>query len=235
MFASLLLARHPLCFINSKNKRLKGAGWKVSERLGKALSFYTCVLSISVTGSRAGDTLLMLTGGLPISTAVMVFTYDIAIQGPFPGAAKGSLFWSVNLLSLLCLPEETVWESGYDTEIISFQICLLEAKQNLSSVHMIVNLQYHSKVTFASLFLKNTFLENSAWIDYFLFYRINYLFGLLGVLLEAHNGQMTRLRSLTDGDSLISLDPGQHSEWLSINSIKRLLFPLDAQSNIKYN
>lgn len=45
MFASLLLARHPLCFINSKNKRPKGAGWKVSERLGKALSFlYTCVL-----------------------------------------------------------------------------------------------------------------------------------------------------------------------------------------------
>lgn len=58
MFASLLLARHPLCFINSKNKRLKGAGWKVSERLGKALSFlYTCVLKHISHSFSAGDTL----------------------------------------------------------------------------------------------------------------------------------------------------------------------------------
>lgn len=164
----------------------------------------------------------------------MVFTYDIAIQGSFPGAAKGSLFWSINLLSLSCLPEETVWESGYDTEIISFQICLLEAKQTLSSVHRIVNLQYHSKVTFESLFKKKHF-SGKLSLDRLLFSRINYLFGILGVLLEVHNGQMTQLRSLTDGDILILLDPGQHSEWLSINSIKQLLFPLDAQSDIKYN
>lgn len=144
MLASLLLARHPLCFINSKNKRLKRAGWKVSEHLGKALSFlYTCVLkhiSHSFMCWRYFINILINTNRRV--TAVVVFTYDIAIQGPFPGAAKGSLFWSVNPLSVSCLPEETVWESGYDTEIISFQICLLEAKQNLSSVHMIVNLQY---------------------------------------------------------------------------------------------
>lgn len=53
-------------------------------------------------------------------------------------ADAASLFWFVGLFALPYVPVETDGEAGYETEIISFQIWLLETKQNVFSAHVTI-------------------------------------------------------------------------------------------------
>lgn len=121
----------------------------------------------------------------------LLVIYNTHLQGPFSGAKAGSLWQSVNLLSLPYVPVEADWEAGYDTEIISFQIWFLETKQNVYSARRTVFFQYLRNHTLAFLLSIKLSLDIALSVLWGLtFYLVS-----SPALLEAHNNPMTWLRS----------------------------------------